>query len=120
MNARVVKFSSGRAVSFSKFGNTKVVRDGLKFDSKREATRYEALKLLEGAGRIRNLKLQVKYEMRVNDVLICTYKADFVYDEYQHGKWLQVVEDSKGWPNDRWPMKKKLLKACHGIDVRET
>jgi NADH pyrophosphatase NudC (nudix superfamily) len=30
-----------------------------------------------------------------------------------------VVADSKGYANDRWPMKKKLMLACHGIKVQE-
>ena len=33
--------------------------DGMKFDSKREATRYKELRLLELAGEIRNLQRQV-------------------------------------------------------------
>lgn len=104
----------------SKFGNTKVVQQGEKFDSKREAARYLALQLLETAGSIRNLQRQVKYELRVNGILIATYKADFVYEEKLWDGWVQVVEDSKGYANDRWPMKKKLMKACHGITVKET
>lgn len=92
----------------------------MSFDSKKEANRYDQLKLLQHAGRVRNLQRQVKYELRVNGVLICTYRADFVYEELEHSEWMPVVEDSKGYPNDRWPMKKKLMKACHGIAVRES
>lgn len=103
-----------------KFGNKKTIRNGLIFDSKREAARYDQLLLLERAGRIRNLRRQVKYELRVNGVLIATYRADFVYEELERDAWTEVVEDSKGYPNDRWPMKKKLMRACHGIVVRES
>jgi hypothetical protein len=102
-----------------KFGNVKTEIDGLKFDSKREAKRWQELRVLERAGRIEKLQRQVKYRLEVNGVLIATYTADFVYDELVKGDPKPVVEDVKGWPNDRWPMKKKLMLACHGIAIRE-
>lgn len=109
---------AGRA---TKYGNIKVSRGNEHFDSKREAARFDALRLLEHAGRIRNLRRQVKYRCEVNGILICTYKADFVYDEMgTAGAWTEVVEDSKGYANDRWPMKKKLMFACHAVKIRET
>jgi hypothetical protein len=114
----VVRFGTGRHTP--KFRNTKTIREGMVFDSKKEASRYPQLKLLESAGRIRNLRRQVKYELRVNGVLVSTYKADYVYEELEKGQWLEVVEDVKGYPNDRWPMKKKLMLACHGVRIRET
>lgn len=99
-----------------KFGNTPTVIDGIKFDSKREARRYGELKLFERGRVIVNLRTQVKYDIVVNGVKICSYTADFVYMDTRCGL---VVEDAKGYPNDRWPMKKKLMKAVHGIEVRE-
>lgn len=103
-----------------KFGNIKTTRNGHVYHSKREADRHDQLLLLERAGRIRGLRRQVKYRLEVNGTLIATYAADYVYDELQSGAWVPVVEDVKGFPNDRWPMKKKLMKACHGITIRET
>ena len=44
-----------------------------------------------------------------------TYTADFVY---QKGEEV-VVEDYKGFPNDRWPLKKAMMLYFHGISVRE-
>ena len=38
----------------SKYGNRKVVRDGIKFDSEREAERFGALKVLRAMGKIRD------------------------------------------------------------------
>lgn len=110
----------GFAKPRAKFGNTKVTRGGEVYHSKREADRHGQLRLLEGVGRIRNLRRQVKYRLEVNRVLICTYTADYVYDETTPQGWVEIVEDVKGYPNDRWPMKKKLMRACHGIEVRET
>lgn len=45
----------------SKYGSRKVTVDGITFDSVREYNRYKELKLLERAGKITNLKRQVKY-----------------------------------------------------------
>ena len=45
----------------SKYNSKKTVVDGQKFDSKKEANRYQELVLLEKAGVIKNLSRQVKF-----------------------------------------------------------
>ena len=49
----------------NKFGAKKITdpATGFKFDSKAEFIRWCELRLLEGAGKIRNLRRQVKYEL---------------------------------------------------------
>jgi hypothetical protein len=105
---------------YGKYGNIKTQVDGIKFSSKREAARYGQLKLLESAGRIRNLKLQVKYVLELNGTLICRYISDFNYDEFEKGVWTPVVEDCKGFRTPEYKLKAKMMLACHGIVVRET
>ena len=80
-----------------KYGNKKVVVDGIKFDSKKEAARYKELCLLERAGAIQNLKTQVKFVLipsqKMNGRTVereCSYRADFVYTK--DGE--MVVEDT--------------------------
>jgi hypothetical protein len=90
--------------------------DGIKFPSRLEARRYQELKLLVAAKEIFNLRLQVAYPINVNNKFVCSYVADFVYEE--NGK--TVVEDSKGMPNPIFRLKAKLLKAVHGIDILVT
>ena len=46
-----------------KYGAKKTMVDGITFDSKKEAQRYEELKLMEKNGYIKDLKLQVGYEL---------------------------------------------------------
>lgn len=94
----------------------------VEFPSKREAERYQSLRLLEIADRIRNLKLQVKYHFDVNDVHVCDYIADFKYEEWdgQARIWRLVVEDAKGMKTPEYIIKRKLMRAMHGIKVRET
>ena len=84
----------------TKYRNKKAVVNGIKFDSKKEAARYNELRLLERAGAIQNLKTQVKFVLipsqKINGKTVereCAYKADFVYT--QNGK--TVVEDTKGY-----------------------
>lgn len=83
----------------SKFRAIKTEYDGIKFDSKKEAERYADLKILEQAGRIENLQLQVKYELQPAFELLgkkiraITYVADFVYFDKRTNE--TVVEDVK-------------------------
>ena len=106
----------------NKYRNKKVICDGIKFDSKKEAARYKELKLLERAGLIHNLELQKEFELipsqRINGKCIeraCKYKADFCYIE--NGK--TVVEDTKGMKTPDYIIKRKLMLFIHGIQVKE-
>lgn len=98
------------------------VVDNIRFDSKKEATRYGELKLLEKAGEITALQLQPEYQIIINSKLICKYKADFEY--VQIGcDFSKVVEDVKGLRKGAaWAMyrlKKKLVEAQYGITIQE-
>jgi hypothetical protein len=95
----------------SKHKNVKVIIDGITFDSGAEGERYKILKTKEKAGLIKNLELQVNYPLLVNELKICDYRADFVYEV--GGK--TVVEDVKGQLHDVFKLKYKLMYACHGI-----
>lgn len=99
-----------------KYRNVKTVIDGITFDSKKEAKRYTELALFQKAKVISGLQLQVRYDIIINDQLVCFYKADFVYIE----KGETVVEDVKGMLTPMYRLKKKLMKACHNIDIKET
>lgn len=101
----------------SKMKNRRTLVDNILFASKREAERYLELKALLAAGKIRNLKLQEPFRLFVNGVKVCVYKADFTYFDRHDKKW--VIEDAKGKRTDLYQLKKKLLLACHGIEIRE-
>ena len=116
-----------------KYHNRKLTIDGIAFDSKKEAYRYQELKLLEKAGEISGLQLQVKYilipaQYEPDTIgkrggikkgkLIereCSYIADFVYQE--NGE--TVVEDTKGMRTKDYIIKRKLMLWVHGIRIRE-
>lgn len=103
----------------AKYGNIKTVVDNVTFDSKKEAARYGVLKLMQSAKLIRNLRLQVPYAIKVNGVKVCTYKADFVYEEKFGSRWKEIVEDTKGVKTPAYNLKKKLMKAALGIDIQD-
>ncbi len=103
-------------MAVSKYRNVKTQVDGITFHSKKEARRYQDLRLLERAGEIKDLELQPKFLLQVNGMKIATYIADFTY----HDKTGEVVEDVKGVRTAAYSMKAKLMKAIHGITVKET
>jgi len=82
------------------------------FDSKKEAKRYLELKMLEKAGKIKNLKLQPVFLLQEGfyyqgeAIRQITYRADF---EYVNEKGERVVEDVKGFKTDVYKLKKKLF-----------
>ena len=102
----------------NKYKAIRTTVDGITFDSKGEARRYQELLLLQRAKVISGLERQVKYPFEYRGVKIGSYVADFTYTE--RGK--HVVEDFKS-PASKTPtynLKKKLLKAFYGVDIFET
>ena len=54
----------------------------------------------------------------VNDQKICKYVADFRYNKVdEYGSLEEVVEDAKGVETAEFKLKKKLMKAVHGIEI---
>lgn len=76
----------------SKYGAVKTEVDGIKFDSKHEAKRYQELRLLEQAGEITNLCLQVPFELipKSKYGMPIRYIADFTYND---GNGQLIVEE---------------------------
>jgi hypothetical protein len=102
----------------NKYNAQKTILDGIVFASKREARRYGELKILERAKIISGLELQPRFPLKVADKLICIYIGDFSYIDSATGK--RVCEDSKGFVNQIYKLKRKLLYALYpDIDHRE-
>ena len=108
----------------SKYKSIKTVVDGITFDSKREAKRYSELKLLERAGVIAKLELQVPFELipkhEIDGIKIraTKYVADFTY--YDHEKAIFVVEDCKGFRTQEYKNKKRQMREKYGIIIKES
>ncbi len=101
----------------SKYHNQKTEHNGIQFDSRKEAKRYQELILLERAGVISHLELQPRYNLVVNGQKLGFYKADFRYEDVATNS--VVVEDVKGVRTAVYMLKKKLVKALYGIEIIE-
>jgi len=99
----------------SKYGAKKVTIDGIRFDSIAESRFYSTLKLREQAGEVYEVQMQTPYALTVNGQLVCTYKPDFCF--YDATLKRQRVVDVKGVQTKDFIIKKKLMRAVHGIEV---
>jgi hypothetical protein len=105
----------------SKYRAQPVTVNGIRFASKREASRWFDLILLERAGEISNLRRQYRYPLQGPHGPLLTptgrqmhYVADFVYEE--NGKL--VIEDAKGFPTPEYKLKRAIMVAM-GLTIRE-
>jgi hypothetical protein len=95
--------------------------DGRVFDSKREATRYAELKVLERAGKISHLECQPEFPVTINGHLLCRVHFDFAY--FENGE--RIIEDVKskdgrGTAKDTaYRLRKRAAELFFYIKVRE-
>lgn len=102
----------------SKYHARKTEVDGIVFDSKREAARYQELRQMEQAGLIEDLQLQQRFELipKHGKNRAVYYVADFVYLQSGH----RIVEDCKGFRTDVYKLKKKLFEYRYDTEILET
>lgn len=113
----------------------------IRFDSQKEARRYDHLILRQQSGQIRDLRLQVDFTLQEaytdaegRRVRAIRYKADFTYyrppdvgshaaywAEQSQMPWVLVVEDvkSKGTRTKEYSIKRKMMKERRGLDISE-
>ena len=124
---------------YNKYHSSKVHIGGVSFDSKREYKRYVELKLLERAGKIKNLERQKEFvliplqrekseeiykkgvhkgEPKKGKLIErgVSYVADFCYTD-EHGNY--TVEDTKGVRTKEYIIKRKLMYSVYGIRIKE-
>lgn len=118
-----MKVNFGTSPKYYNEPTTKLIAGKVEsFPSKLEARAFANLTLLERAGKIRSLTRDRKactFELKVEGRLVCRYIADFLYEECIKGEWRRVVGDAKGNPTPVYKLKKKLMLACLGIEIRE-
>lgn len=119
----------------NKYHNTKTVVDGITFDSKKEAQRYQELLQMVAKGEICDLHRQVGFELipaqREPDSIgkrggiikgktiekAVNYYADFCYIT-RDGEY--VVEDVKGGVlTPEYKIKRKLMLLKYGIQIKQ-
>lgn len=95
----------------SKYRNKPTIIDNIRFASKREAHRYQTLKLLLKAKKITELELQPRFDFPMGFF----YKADFSYKE--NGRL--IVEDVKGMKTGVFILKEKCFHYFYaGIELK--
>lgn len=103
-----------------------------KFDSAREAERYDELVQLLRSGEIRSLKLQPQYTLQESyidtdgeRVKATRYVADFSYERRTAPDvtgivyWLPVIEDVKGVRTPEYKLKAKMMRERLGKVITE-
>lgn len=132
-------YGKQKARGSSKYHAEKVTVNGITFDSKKEARRFLELTALEQAGKIHDLRRQVKYllipeqrercteryksgpkkgQFKPGRVLEreCSYYADF---DYYTEDGTHVVEDVKGMRTKEYRLKRKMLLYTYQIRISE-
>lgn len=102
-----------------------------KFDSEKEARRFDELLTLYKSGAITDLKLQPEFTLQEGfttlegeHIKARKYKADFSYKEIiKEGpadiRLRLIVEDVKGMKTDVYNLKKALVAGGHCVEIRE-
>ena len=100
----------------SKYNATKIIIDGIKFDSKKEGKYYRELKAMKASGKILDFALQFVFQVTINGISICKYRADFkvFYPDNRAEIW-----DVKGFKTPDYRLKKKMVEAQYGIKIIE-
>lgn len=95
--------------------------DGILFSSKAEMRRYNELRLLEKAKKIKDLAIQPKFLLlkgftkNGKTYKPIHYVADFIY--YDMEKQKKVVEDVKGLETDVFKIKEKLFAFISDLEL---
>lgn len=87
-------------------------------DSQKEAMWCVKLHQEQNEGKIRNLLMQVEYDLRVNGIVVCRHILDFDYERLtsvEPGRkgWVPEVVDVKGMKLPVWSLKHKLFCAIY-------
>lgn len=112
----------------SKYHATPTVVDGIRFDSKKEASYYCVLRDMQKRGEISHLELQPSWELlpaqygRVYGKRKCLFRqvryiADFKY--FDNTIKEEVVVDVKGFRTPVYKLKKALMYHTYNILIRE-
>jgi hypothetical protein len=107
----------------SKYRNVKVVVDGERFDSKREAQHWAELKLRERIGDISGLRRQVPYDLRCptdtgdGQLVVAQYIADAVFVDKDGLTHVQDVKGGRATQTALFKLKQKWLALQSNIEI---
>ena len=113
----------------NKFSAQRVEADGIKFDSKLEAKRYDQLKRREQVGEITDLDIHPSWPLRNNNGIevrypptkpypggkLAVFTADFAYVIVETERF--VIEDCKGVMTKDAKLRIAIFEALYGLKV---
>lgn len=104
----------------NKLNAHKITFFGHTFDSIKEGKFYLTLKADKHEGLIKDFEMQVPYEFKFNNTLICTYYLDFmIINNSGKKRYIDIKGYRKGATYAIFRIKKKLMQAFYGINVEE-
>lgn len=86
--------------------------DGIKFTSKKEAKRYQQLKILQNSGEVLFFLRQVPFHLQAGVKYVCDFLVFWT-------NGLVTIEDVKGVKTDMYIVKKKMVEATYPITITE-
>lgn len=109
----------------SKYRNEPITIDGHRFPSKKEANRYKQLLLLQRAGAISALSLQVPFELQPafrhpitgKTIRAIHYIADFTYFDSDGKMHIEDVKGSEDFTTPEFKLKRKMFIYKYGTDI---
>ena len=91
---------------------------------KKNGRYYQQLKLMERQGLIKDIKLQVKFELQAKykknskTIRAINYIADFAYFDINKGK--TIIVDTKGYRTEVYKLKKKIFEYKYpNLEIKE-
>lgn len=121
------QFEKPEAAKRNKFNASKVVCDGMTFDSKKEHKRYIELKALQQKGEIFGLEHHTKFELAPKTKIegekrakpAIRYFADFTYYIITGERIVEDVKSAATRKLASYRTKKHLMNTVHGISITE-
>lgn len=86
--------------------------DGIKFSSKKEANRYNILKLLQKSGDILFFLRQVPFHLPGGVKYVCDFLIFWA-------NGIVTIEDVKGFKTEIYKAKKKMVEALYPVEISE-
>ena len=92
--------------------------------AKKNGRYYQQLKLMQRQGLIKDIKLQVKFELQPKykknnkTIRAINYIADFTYFDVNKGK--TIIVDTKGYRTEVYKLKKKIFEYVYpDLEIKE-
>jgi hypothetical protein len=86
--------------------------DGIKFSSKKEAKRYNNLKMLKNIGEVLFFLRQVPFHLPGGVKYVCDFLIFWTNGEV-------TIEDVKGFKTESYKAKKKMVETLYPVEILE-